>query len=380
MHWSKDDAPGGPWPYWNETLTVGAAADCGVRLFDDGVDDHHARVVTRFGRVVMEDISGEDCDAGLWVAGERRAWVELTAGVTVRLGQSGPQLRIGKGEAKVQSVAKARAMKPSRHKRTFLEVRDQYGDVVRRVFVFTRREVRFGSQAYDAGNRMINEWTLTPEAGDRNEIGVKQGALVLSSDTVDLRSDGGAPMALNGVDLERGVPQPLRRGFEVSIGETFQFEGRVYRSPTSVTAAGGPPRLGMKGGHPCECVRLDRRGSDESAVFLVRMLRIGSEASAPLRIEAEGVKESHCRILFSRGKFLIVAPRSDAPVRLGDVEMDPGAVFPLEINTEIHIGSASLTFRELDDDDFLPEDVRLAAELTGDDPVIESDPEMSAAG
>ncbi len=56
--------------------------------------------------------------------------------------------------------------------------------------------------------------------------------------------------------------------------------------------------------------------------------------------------------MFSQGKFLIVAPKADATVFLGDLEMDPGVVYPLQINTEILLGEAVLHFRVVTGDDF----------------------------
>jgi hypothetical protein len=159
-------------------------------------------------------------------------------------------------------------------------------------------------------------------------------------------------MTLNDEPLEAGKPRELKRRFRMTLGRDIGFAGRVYRSPTSVLAHKGPARLGMKGGHPFECVRLDRTRTDQSIVFLVRMLRLGSEEAAPLRIDLPGVKAHHCQIMFSQGKFLMVAPRTDATVSLGEVKMETGAVFPLEINTEIRIGEASLLFREVRDRDF----------------------------
>ena len=100
--------------------------------------------------------------------------------------------------------------------------------------------------------------------------------------------------------------------------------------------------------------RLDRKKSNHTYVFLVRMLRIGSEPAAPIRLGLPGVSPAHCRIMFSQGKFLIVAPKEDAPVFLGDLEMDPGVVYPLQINTEIQLGSAVLFFRVVDENDFDP--------------------------
>ncbi len=370
VHFARDDKqPGGPWSFWGETIQVGAAGSCEVNVVDDGVDDVHAEVCTRFGQILLEDKSGPD--DGVWIDGARRSWVLLQSEVTFRLGRNGPPIKVKEGEAKQRAGEKARAMKPSRHNRTVLEVRDADGDLVRKVFIFTRREVRFGNRITSAEDetRALNEWALIPGPGEDAEVAEKQGGLALSSDGVDIRRDGGAPMTLNGVPLEPGKPQPLKRRFTVEVGEEgsgIVFEGRVYRSPTSVERDTGPARLGMKGGHPFECVRLDRVNTPHTYVFLVRMLRIGSDEHAPLPIPLDGVAPGHCRLLFSQGKFLIVGPKAEAPVTLqklsaagdqvGDpVEMDPGVAFPLEIDTEVALGNddATLRFRVVDDGDFL---------------------------
>lgn len=355
IHFARNDGkPGGPWPYWNEELILGASSECSFHLVDDDVSDSHARIVTRFGRVLIEDLEGSNDEAGIWLGGVRYPWLLLGEGQVFRVSEEGPEIKVVKGEARVKAVPSALAMKPSRHKRAVLEARDAGGEVIRRVFIFTRREVRFGSQSRDSSDRsrMINEWVMTPTAEDKVEIGEKQGALVLTREAVDLRWDGGDVMTLNSETMERGKPQQLKRRFQVGLGATMTFDGRVYRSPSSVAAHGGPARLGMKGGHPYECARLDRLNTNHSYVFLVRMLRIGSEEAAPLRLDVPGVEPHHCQIMFSQGKFQIVATKRDAPVSLGDVEMQPGAIYPLEINTAIHLGNASLLFREVREKDF----------------------------
>jgi hypothetical protein len=355
IHFVRNDGkPGGPWPYWNEELTLGSSGDCAINLVDDEVFGSHARIVTRFGRILVEDLTVGNDEAGLFYGGRRYPWLVLVGDSTFRLGDDGPELKVVKGEARVKKVASALAMKPSRHKRTLLELRNVEGDVIKKIFLFTRREVRFGNRCRDSvdGSRMINEWVIYPSISDRAEIGEKQGALVLTRSAVDLRWDGGDSMTLNDLALEHGRPVELKRQFHVTLGETISFDGRAYRSPSSVVAHRGPAGLGMKGGHPFECVRFDRNLTDQSFFFLVRMIRIGSEAAAPLCIDMPGVEPHHCQIMFSQGKFQIVAPRSSAPVYLGDLKMDPGAVFPLEINTKILIGEASLVFREVRDRDF----------------------------
>ena len=115
----------------------------------------------------------------------------------------------------------------------------------------------------------------------------------------------------------------------------MRLDGRIYRSPTSISRDDGPARLGMKGGHPVECVRFDRKKSNHTYVFLVRMLRIGSEPAAPIRLGLKGVQENHCRILFSQGKFLIVAPKEDAVTYLGDLEMEPGVIYQYRVEASV---------------------------------------------
>ena len=63
-------------------------------------------------------------------------------------------------------------------------------------------------------------------------------------------------------------------------GDDLAIDGRAFRSGT-LSDQKGPAQLGVKGGHPYECVRLERLNCPHSYVFLVRMLRIGSEASQP---------------------------------------------------------------------------------------------------
>ena len=355
LHLARNDkAPGGPWPYWNEEVQLGAKGSCAINVVDDGVADVHARVLTRFGVAVLEDLSGQAAEDGVYVGAEREPWVLLADGVTFKLGPKGPELIAKEGEARQAAGQKAKAMKPARHNRTVFEVYDADDELLQRVFVFVRREVRFGAmeKSPEDETRLINEWVLVPSPEEDAEIAEKQGGLALTKDGVDVRRDGGAAMRLNGDELLPGQPRPLERRFDLEVGERMAFEGRAYRSPTAVERALGPPSLGMKGGHPFECVRLDRIDTDHTYVFLVRLLRIGSEPFAPLRVDLPGVEEAHCQIMFSQGKFMIVAPRASASVFLGEVEVDPGIAFPLEINTDIHIGEARLRFREAEEKDF----------------------------
>lgn len=356
LHLARNDKqPGGPWAYWNEEIKLGALSDCAINVVDDGVADVHARILTRFGVVVLEDASGQGAEDGIFVGSERRPWLLLADGVTFNLGPRGPELIAKDGAARQKAGQKAKAMKPARHNRTVFDVYDADDELLQRVFVFVRREVRFGSVGVSPEDetRLLNEWVLVPAPHEAAEIADKQGGLALTRDGVDVRRDGGADMLLNGEALQPGSPQPLKRRFDLEVGERMTFDGRVYRSPSAVERDLGPPRLGMKGGHPTECVRLDRVDTKHTYVFMVRMLRIGSESFAPLRVDLPGVEESHCQIMFSQGKFLIVAPKANAPVFLGEVEVDTGIAFPLEINTDIHIGEARLRFREVAPKDFL---------------------------
>jgi len=351
----NDKQPGGPWAYWNEEIKLGALSDCAINVVDDGVADVHARILTRFGVVVLDDESGQGAEDGVFVEGERRPWLLLADGVTFKLGPRGPELIAKGGAARQKAGQKAKAMKPARHNRSVFDVYDADDELLQRVFVFVRREVRFGAVGVspEDDSRLLNEWVLVPAEHESAEIADKQGGLALTRDGVDVRRDGGAEMLLNGEALQPGSPQALKRRFDLEVGERMTFDGRVYRSPSAVERDLGPPRLGMKGGHPTECVRLDRVDTKHTYVFLVRMLRIGSENFAPLRVDLPGVEESHCQIMFSQGKFLIVAPKANAPVFLGEVEVDTGIAFPLEINTDIHIGEARIRFRELNPQDFL---------------------------
>jgi hypothetical protein len=354
VHFARaDKKPGGPWSYWNDEVQVGASHSCQVNVVDDVVADVHARVMTRFGQIVIEDLSPGD---GLFVKGKRQESFVLTPDLEFTLAEGGPALVVKRGEAKQKRGGAAKAMKPSRHNRTVFELRHKDGKLLRKLFVFTRREVRFGSISHTPGDesRMVNELPLRPTDKELTVISEKQGGFALTRDGVEVRRDGEEAMLFNDEPMAAGKPESLKRRFTINIGEEdgMRLDGRIYRSPTSISRDDGPARLGMKGGHPVECVRFDRKKTNHTYVFLVRMLRIGSEPAAPIRLGLQGVQENHCRILFSQGKFLIVAPKEGASTFLGDLEMEPGVIYPLQINTEISIGDACLHFRVVDEDDF----------------------------
>jgi hypothetical protein len=353
----KDGKPGGPWAYFNEPAVIGAGRGSQINLLDDGVEDQHARVFTRFGRVIVEDASGLK-GGGLSISGQRVPWAIVEAGMVIKLGppslQDGPELAVMSGAAELKPKGeKAAAMKPSRHARTLLEVKDQKDQLLRRVFLFTRREVRFGKVGRGKDGKMLNELVLTPAPGEDAEVAEKQGGLALSREGVEIRRDGAAPMLLDGQPLEPGKARVLKGGFELIVGDDLAIDGRAFRSGT-LSDQKGPAQLGVKGGHPYECVRLERLNCPHSYVFLVRMLRIGSEASAPLRLEVPGVQEGHAQVLLNDGKLQIVATRQNAKVYLGDVELEPGVPTNLAIDTEIKIGNAKVLFREAEDGDFNP--------------------------
>jgi hypothetical protein len=353
----KDGKPGGPWAYFNEATTIGAKRGCQINLLDDGVEDEHLRVFTRFGRVIVEDVSGLK-DGGLRVNGQKMPWAIIEPSTTLKLGpqsmQDGPELQAAAGQAELKPKGeKAAAMKPSRHARTVLEVKDARGELARRIFLFTRREVRFGKTGRGKDGKMLNELVLVPAPGEEADVADKQGGLALSRDGVEIRRDGGAEILLDGQKLEQGKARTLKGGFELIVGEDLTIEGRAFRSGTLADSK-GPAQLGIKGGHPYECVRLDRVNCQHSYVFLVRMLRIGSEASAPLRLEMPGVQEGHAQLILNEGKFQVVATKQGAKVYLGEVELEPGVPTNLAIDTEIKIGNAKLAFREAEDGDFEP--------------------------
>jgi hypothetical protein len=353
VHFARnDDKPGGPWAYWNEPVVVGAARTSAVNVLDDGVEDQHAKVFTRFGRVVLEDLSGPK--EGVFIKGQKVArWTLLEPDMTFRLGQDGPELKVVAGAAELKpKLEKAAAMKPSRNTRTVLDITDKGGGLVRRVFMFSRREVRFGNKGRSAEGKMLNELVLVPAPGEEAEVAEKQGGLTLTRDGLEIRRDGGAAMTLDDVELVPGKGQLLKRGFELIVGDDLVIDGRAYRSPSTVELGKGPPQLGMKGGHPLECVRMDRLNLPHTYVFLVRMLRIGSEAAAPLRLQLPGVMEHHAQIIFVDGKFQIVATHAGAKVKVGEVELEPGVPTNLAIDTAITLGQATLTFRDAEDSDF----------------------------
>jgi hypothetical protein len=367
LHFARGDTePGGPWAYWNEPVKVGASTKCAVRVVDDGVDDEHAGIFTRFGRVVIEDTSRPGADNGVYVANKKVPWALLVDGTVFKLGKEGPTLKAVAGAADLKpKTAKAAAMKPSRNVRTVLDIKDKKGGLFRRVVLFSRREVRFGKVGRDKTGKMLNELIIVPAPGEEADVDEKQGALTLARDGVEIRCDGKCPMELDDEPLAKGKASLLRRGFQLVVGDDLVLEGRAYRSPTGVEQQ-KVPQLGMNGGHPIECVRMDRLNLNHSYVFLVRMLRIGSDPTAPLRVSMPGVSDKHAQIIFVDGKFQIVAVKAGAKVKVcspagaakydTEVELEPGVPTNLAIDTDIQLGDATLHFREAQDSDFLPPD------------------------
>jgi len=356
MHFARnDDKPGGPWPYWNREVTVGAAPEADIRLVDDGVDDHHAKVATHFGRVVLSDTSTDE--DGLWVKGRRMRWLILKPKLVFKVGKEGPELVVKPGQAQIKAKSKAaRAMKPTRHNRTVLELRDADNNVLNKVFLFTRREIRFGRVFVDDDGRKLNELILTPAEAEAANVSPKQGGIVLSRGGAEIQRwrTGDCDMLYNDEPLAKGESAALKRRFTFQLGEGMLFEGRVFRSPTEV-ADEGPPRLGMNGGHPFECVRLDRIYTNHVYVFLVRMLRIGRSKHAPLRIDDPSLEPDHCQVQLRQGKYQILAPGGDVTLELSDgstVDLEPGVPAALQLNTKVHLGGYMLVFRICTEHDF----------------------------
>ena len=352
-----DDKPGGPWPYWNETVRIGAAATCEVRLVDDGVDDQHAVVATRFGRIVLEDKSSPD--DGIFVKGKRMRWLILRPGLAFSLGKDGAQLTIKEGEADLQPKLKeARAQKPTRHNRVLFEVMDENGKVIRKVFVFARRELRFGRTDRDPKTgKVINELALVPSATEGTKIATEQGGLNLTRDGVEVQRwrQGDAEMLLDDEPIPRGKAVKLQRHFTLQIGEGMLIDGRVFRSPSDVALVEGPPRLGIEGGHPFECVRLERVYTAHTYVFLVRLLRLGSGKNVPVRVDVPGVMDVHAQILLKDGKYLILAPKGEVGLEPPGQErfmLEPGIPAVLPINAKLHMGKATILFRTPSEADF----------------------------
>ena len=358
VHFARADGkPGGPWPYWNEAVKVGAAGDCEVRLVDDAVHERHALVSTRFGRIVLEDTSPEA--DGVWVKGRRMRWMLLKPGLVFSLGKEGAQLTVKEGEADLQPKGKeARAQKPTRHNRVLLEVQDEAGKTIRKVFVFARREIRFGRTDRDPKTgKVINELALVPSSTEGTKIATEQGGLNLTRDGVEVQRwrQGEAEMLLDDEPIAKGQSKPLARHFTVAIGEGMLLDGRVFRSPSDVVLAEGPPRLGVEGGHPFECVRLDRIYTNHTYVFLVRMLRLGSGRNAPVRLDVPGVLEGHAQVLLKDGKYLILAPKGQVtlePPGQEKFELEAGIPAVLPINAKLGLGKATIVFRTPTEQDF----------------------------
>src|SRR5207244_312582 len=124
-----------------EPIRIGTG-NCEIHVNDDHVDEQHALVATRFGRVVVEDTC--KTEDGLWVGGERVKALIAKPGVVFQLGSKGPKFKAVEGQVEVKdSPAAAGPMKPARYVRTVLHVQTTRGEL-QKVFLFARREVRFG--------------------------------------------------------------------------------------------------------------------------------------------------------------------------------------------------------------------------------------------
>ncbi|MCA8925412.1 MAG: hypothetical protein KDD82_26620 [Planctomycetes bacterium] len=360
VHFVRHDGkPGGPWPYWHEDVIVGAGPGATMKVIDDFVDDEHALITTHFGRVILEDRSGKD--DGVYVKGERKRWVLLKPNMEFRLGlEGGPLLKVLPGVADLKPQKKAaRAMRPTRDNRTLLEVQDYEGNVRKRVFLFTRREVRIGSSSRNPKTgKIVNELPLMTAPTESVELSTEQAGLTLTQEGIDLHRwrMGEAPMFMDDEPLEPGDKVSLKRRFQLRFGEDMHLDGRLYRSPSDVVLGEGPPRLGMNGGHPCDCLRLERKHTNHTYVWLVRRLKLGSSPNDTIQLkDMLDVDPNHVQILLNAGKYQILTPKSDATIELpsGDaILLEPGVPATLPIDAKVLIGDATIVFRVVTEEDF----------------------------
>jgi hypothetical protein len=347
MHLVRADGqPGGPYPYWNEPVKLGAGA-VEFLVADNEVEDLHAKMSTVFGRVILEDASQE---AGVWHAGKKLKHLILRPDTEFSLGEHGPRLKAVAGQAEFKG-AKAGPQKPVRSGRTIMHV--DVGGEKKKVFIFARREVRFGKQGMK-NEKVENELVLKP-FDESQTIGDKQGALALSRESVTLRRDDrNVPLAIDERVMKPGESAALPRRFEMDIGEgSLTLKCQVYRSPSNVSRPESHGQLGVEGGHPFECVRLEREdGVPHTYVFLVRQIRLGSGSGDA--IEIPGASPGHCLLMLQKGLFSLVAPKEKVTLVEGETEKDltPGEPTPLKVGMTIKIGDASILFEETREEHF----------------------------
>lgn len=348
----EDNGSGGPWNYWNEPLKIGASDQCEILLGEPGVDEVHATIATRFGRVVVEDACTEA--DGLWIEKARVQAFVARPGMTFRLGSKGPVLGIGAGQAEIKAKeeAKAAPAKPARYVRTVLHVEEPNGRASK-VFLFARREIRFG-RMFSRGDKVENDLVIAPE-DDIQTVADKQGSFSLTRDGVTLRLDDKVvPMSLNDEEMKPGQAVALKRRFTIDIGVGITLRGEVYRAPSSAKRAEtGLGQLGIEGGHPYECVRMVREDSSgHTYVFLVRQIRIGTGPGDSIQLDDTEVAPGHASLFLARGVLQIVAPREKAKVKVDGEELQTGVPRPLKLGSVVELGDTTLRFEVTSESDF----------------------------
>lgn len=353
VHFKRDDEEhGGPWNYWNEPIRIGSGGGCEVSVNDDHVDEQHALVATRFGRVVVEDTSKQS--DGVWVNGERVKALIAKPGVKFKLGSKGPTLAVAEGQAEIKDAPVATApMKPARYVRTVLHVQTTRGEH-QKVFLFARREVRFGKLFSRDELKVENDLVLAP-ADDFQTVGDKQGSFSLTREGVTVRRDDRKiDLNVNDEELNPGQSVLLKREFTIEIGTGVNLQGQVYRAPATSKRPDGPAQLGIEGGHPNECVKMVREGDDSghTYVFLVRQIRLGSGQTDSIQLPGIGVAPGHAVIQLSRGVMQIIAPRDKNKVKLDGQTLKTGVPYPLKLGAKILLGECLLRFEVVQESDF----------------------------
>ncbi|HZV01502.1 MAG TPA: FHA domain-containing protein [Planctomycetota bacterium] len=353
VHFERaDEEGGGPWNYWNEPVKIGSGSGCEICLNDDGVDEAHALVATRFGRVVVEDTC--KTEDGLWIGTERVRSLLADPGVKFRLGSKGPSLQVVAGQVEVKEAAAAAGpMKPARYVRTCLHIQTTRGEQ-QKIFLFARREVRFGRMFSRDEVKVENDLVIAP-ADDLQTMADKQGSFSLTREGVTVRLDDRKnPMSVNDEELKPGQTVLLKREFTIEIGVGIVLHGQVYRAPTTAKRPDGPAQLGIEGGHPNECVKMVREGDDSghTYVFLVRQIRLGSGQTDSIQLPGIGVAPGHATIQLSRGVLQIIAPRDKNKVKVDGQVLKAGVPHPLKLGAKILLGECLIRFEVVTEADF----------------------------
>ncbi len=254
--------------------------------------------------------------------------------------------------------------------RAVLECRGVAG--LTRVFIVAGRRLALGRSPEDARRGTRNDVilqvlpcrdeTLDPENWAATlRISHAHGAIEVDDGGATYTDRSSRGTRIDGIAAPREAPVPLADRFELDVaGGALALEGRVVRGgpgPFRATLDGptDPPVESPRGG-PVQAVTLRRvsNAPEHLYVLVVQAVTLGLSRDVAVSLEAQDVAPAHARITHRSGGFWIEVPaRPVRPLRLEGHEVLPGRPAPLVPGTRLSLGAAELTFREVDDQDFM---------------------------